>query len=437
MRTRSYCLFISLLLLLWPGDAALAQQRADDFQLWQQHHISRIAPTEVRHADLKKYLDELRSYGLQVREVGRSVGGREIYEMEFGRGPFKVFLWSQMHGDEPTATSALIDLYAFLLRNRDLPLVKAIEARLTLRAVPMLNPDGAELFQRRNLQHIDINRDARRLATPEGRLLKRLRDEWKPDLGFNLHNQNTRTAVGDTGKQATISLLAVPYDEYGNDNPGRILSKRVCAVIHEALAPAIYGQIARYDDSFNPRAFGDLVSKWGTPVVLIETGGWHGHSEMELVQLNFVALVATLRSLADESIKKANPAVYDSLKYNAGGRIYDLIIRNVTIINSGAQGPAAPFKADIGINTERARRQEPRSQIQEVGDLASHTGLETFDGANFVVTVAGGQARPGAEAVLYFYERRRAEKIDWRSADLVKRYPPDRIYRAGGWVSGN
>ncbi len=68
-----------------------------------------------------------------------------------------------------------------------------MEQAVTIRAVPMLNPDGAELFQRRNLQFIDINRDALALATPEGKLLKKLRDEWQPDIGFNLH---TRTNLG-------------------------------------------------------------------------------------------------------------------------------------------------------------------------------------------------------------------------------------------------
>ena len=41
--------------------------------------------------------------------------------------------------------------------------------------VPMLNPDGAEAYKRRNMQDIDINRDAVNLATPEARLLKKLR----------------------------------------------------------------------------------------------------------------------------------------------------------------------------------------------------------------------------------------------------------------------
>ena len=38
--------------------------------------------------------------------------------------------------------------------------VKRILSALTLYVVPMLNPDGAERYQRRNAQNIDLNRDA-------------------------------------------------------------------------------------------------------------------------------------------------------------------------------------------------------------------------------------------------------------------------------------
>src|SRR4029453_16601221 len=103
--------------------------------------------------------------------------------MTVGSGPFRVLLWSQMHGDEPTATAALFDVFDYLSRHRNEPLVQRLLSQLTLHVVPMLNPDGAERFQRRNAQSIDINRDALRLQTPEGRALKALRDRLNPQVG--------------------------------------------------------------------------------------------------------------------------------------------------------------------------------------------------------------------------------------------------------------
>ena len=44
--------------------------------------------------------------------------------MTFGTGPFVVLMWSQMHGDEATATSALFDLYEYLHRHRGEPAVQ-------------------------------------------------------------------------------------------------------------------------------------------------------------------------------------------------------------------------------------------------------------------------------------------------------------------------
>ena len=95
-------------------------QTAENFaSIWEKEHISKIFPSDVRHADLKKYLEQLKKTGLKVDEVGRSGANREIYQVEFGKGPLKVFMWSQMHGDEPTATSALIDMLAFLQKKQE------------------------------------------------------------------------------------------------------------------------------------------------------------------------------------------------------------------------------------------------------------------------------------------------------------------------------
>ena len=64
------------------------------------------------------------------------------------------------------------------------------------------------------------------------------------------------------------------FDEARSGSPGRTLTKKVCAVIRDALEPFASGQIGRYDDEFEVRAFGDNLTLWGTPVVLIETGPW-------------------------------------------------------------------------------------------------------------------------------------------------------------------
>src|SRR5215203_6750964 len=104
-----------------------AQSPKDFAEIWEKHHISNILPSNVRHKDLQKYLTELKEIGLKTEEVGRSFGNREIYQIEWGKGATRVFLWSQMHGDEPTATSALLDMFAYLQKYGDKKWVKKFE----------------------------------------------------------------------------------------------------------------------------------------------------------------------------------------------------------------------------------------------------------------------------------------------------------------------
>ncbi|HXG82693.1 MAG TPA: M14 family zinc carboxypeptidase [Pyrinomonadaceae bacterium] len=426
--------FLLVFSLLFLTNAVAYAQNAEDFaKIWDKQHITVMPASQVRHKDLQKYLSELKSTGLKIEEVGRSNANREIYQVEWGTGATKVFMWSQMHGDEPTATSALIDMLAFLQKNRNKGWVKELEKALTIRAVPMLNPDGAELFQRRNLQGIDINRDARALQTPEGRLLKKLRDDWQPDIGFNLHNQNALTTVGKSNRQATISLLAVSGDPNGKSNAGHLRSRRISSVMTGALENFIKGNIGRYDDTYNPRAFGDMISAWGTPVILIETGALHGKDEMFLIRLNFVAYLAALKSIVDKSEQKANPNVYDTLPFNDSGNLYTAIFRKANIVNF-AQTEIV-FTGDVAINAERRRAgQIAPTSVQEIGDLSIVSGLDEYDASDFYLVPKNGLLKIGSPGEFLFYKKSR--RINWKSVDLEKAFPPDAIFRNGKWEKG-
>jgi tetratricopeptide (TPR) repeat protein len=360
--------------------------------VWDREHVSSPVSPLVDHAEVERRVTALRQApgGLfRVEEVGKSVEGRSINLVTAGRGPMPVLLWSQMHGDEPTATSALFDLFEYLQRRRDEPMARQILDRLTLYAIPMLNPDGAERFQRRNAQGIDINRDALLLQTPEGRILKDVRDRYKPQVGFNLHNQNWRTSVGRPPRPAAISLLAVAYDEPRTENEGRVLTKKLSAVIREAIEPLAPGRIGRYDDEFEVRAFGDNVTLWGTPVVLIETGPWPApQPDPPLVRLNFVALVAALDALASGRVHEADPRRYDSLPENES-RLFYILVRGATIV-TGTGVP--PFTGDIGINaSRRVRTVDGERQlrlplaIDDLGDLRVFGGLEEIEATGLTV----------------------------------------------------
>jgi hypothetical protein len=326
----------------------------------------------------------------QVEEIGRSIEGRSLNHVWFGHGPYHVMLWSQMHGDEPTATAALFDVFEQFRRHRDEPAFARMLDRLTIHVVPMLNPDGAERVQRRNAQGIDINRDALRLQTPEGRALKALRDRLNAPVGFNLHNQGWRTSAGKTGQPASISLLSVAFDTALTESPGRLLTKRIAAIIRDALEPLAPGRIARYDDEYEVRAFGDNLTKWGTSVVLIETGPWPAaEPDPYLVRLNFVALMTALDALATGRVDRADKRRYESLPINQTDDLFYLLIRNATVIPGNG---VAPFIADVGVVASRAVRTVDGSRlvrmvarIEDLGDLHTTSGLESVDGTGLAV----------------------------------------------------
>ena len=410
-----------------------AQTSAELSEIWEKEHVSNIPPSNVRHKDLKVYLEGLKKSGIKVAEVGRSFSDREIYQAEFGKGPLKVFLWSQMHGDEPTATSAVVDLLAILQKNRDKDWARKIENKLTIRFVPMLNPDGAEAYIRRNMQGLDINRDALSLRSPEARLLKRLREEWSPEIGFNLHNQNALTTAGNTYKQAAISFLVVFGDARKTSNPGHERNKRLVSAMIQAIHGYIPGNIGLYDDGYTPTAFGDSFSAWGTPVILIETGALHDKSEMFLVKMNFIAIATALKLLADGSEKNVSPVAYDQLPHNTSGRLFYFIFRNASVVNSAR--PNNVVITDIGANTVRRRAEFTSPTIvSRLGDLSAFTGLQEFDASNFYVVGRFQSLAADNFAEILFYRKDR--QIDWAAVDLEKTFPPDAIFSLGKWVKG-
>jgi hypothetical protein len=376
-------------------------------RMWDAEKVSSPLSPLVDHAEVRQRVMAIRDSGsplFRVKEEGRSVENREIWSVSFGRGPFVVLMWSQMHGDEPTATSALFDLYEYIRLHAQEPAVAHLLDRLTVYTVPMLNPDGAERFQRRNVQNIDVNRDALDLATPEARILKSLRDSLNPKVGYNLHNQNWRTSVGPPLKGAAISLLSVAYDEARSMNDGRVLTKRLGAVIRDSIEPYAQGRIGRYDDSFEPRAFGDQLTLAGTPVLLIETGPWPDvNPDPMLVRLNYIALVRSLHALADGSVHQADTARYDSLPENRGGGFHT-VIRGARVTRKEGD---APQLTDIGLVGVRRVRVEDGKRtavlnltIGGTGDFTEAATLFDLDGAGKLLVPLSQGAIAGDELAL-------------------------------------
>lgn len=330
----------------------------------------------------------------QIEKVGESFEGRPIQMIKIGNGKKKVLLWTQMHGDEPTATMASFDIFNFIEGRNDGfdSFRKNLLDNTTLYFVPMLNPDGAERYQRRTVQGIDMNRDAAARQTPEAVILKGLVDRLKPDFGFNLHDQLPRYSAGRSAKVATISFLATSYNYELSINPVRERSMQLIVGMNKILQKYIPGQVARYADDHEPRGFGDNVQKWGTTLVLIESGGYLGDPEKQYIrQLNFMAILSALDKIADNSLTKENREEYYSIPEN-GRWIYDLVVRNATVKQSGKS-----FTADLGINRNEINYANASkffyySKVEDFGDLHPQFGSEEIDAAG--LTIEKGKIYP-------------------------------------------
>jgi hypothetical protein len=224
----------------------------------------------IRFKDIK-YLFEKYETIFKVTQIGASEEEIPIYQLKIGTGEKKILVLSQMHGNESTGTKALFDLFNCFLTTSENEIKIILEA-CTLVFIPMLNPDGAEVYTRVNANNIDLNRDAVNRKAKESQLLRSVLEDFHPHFCFNLHDQRTIFNVENTKNPATISFLAPSEDETRALTKGRIETMNVIVAMNAMLQQIIPNGVGRYTDAFYPTATGDNFQKLGYNTVLIESG---------------------------------------------------------------------------------------------------------------------------------------------------------------------
>jgi len=350
------------------------------FEGYANYKEESVSSKFITHRLLKTLIEKLPKNLFTVAEVGKSVEGKSIFSIKIGNGKEKVLIWSQMHGNENTATIALLDIFNFLSADDSFDdFRKTIFSELTLYFVPMLNPDGADKYKRENAIGIDLNRDAIRLVSPEAKILKKLHKQIQPDFSFNLHDQDNKYTVGKSSKSAVISFLAPPFNYEREINYVREKTMQVIANIKNAMSEFISEHIGRYSNEYEPRAFGDNFVKWGTSSILIETGGWKYDEKKQFRRkLNFTAILTGLGSIATKNYELQSIKDYNDIPENKK-HLFDVLLKNLFCIVNDKQ-----FKIDIGITlTEKldtaANSFYYVSEIEEIGDLTGFAGYSEID----------------------------------------------------------
>ena len=236
-----------------------------------------------------------------------------------------------MHGNESTTTKAVFDLLNYLKEEeKD---TRRMLQMCTIKIIPMLNPDGAEVYTRFNANSIDLNRDAQELSQPESKILRKAYNDFKPDFCFNLHDQRTIFSAGNTPNPATISFLAPAADSQRTVTKSRLISMKIIAGMYQYLTTLIPNQIGRYDDGFNLKCVGDTFQVLGTPTILFEAGHFQNDYEREHTRFYiFRALWKAIQLIINDSLSSHSSKQYYDIPENEK-RFLDIIIKNVHLMH--------------------------------------------------------------------------------------------------------
>jgi hypothetical protein len=337
-QTRHIGRLIFYVLLLF-GNGIFAQSSFFDFISMHEEIKEPVMNTRFfKHQEvdslIMQYVDQ---YGFSERLLGQSVEGRNIRMLTVGKGRRSVLLWTQMHGDEPTATMAVFDILRFFGSNMGNEAWKSLVLdELTLHIIPMLNPDGSAVFKRRNALDIDLNRDAQDKLTPEARILWKASQDVQAVFGFNLHDQSPYYTVGESGLQTQIAFLAPPYmanPDSLNDN--RANAMRLIAMLDRQLQQIIPGKVARFSDEYEVRAFGDQFQATGMSTILIESGGDQTESAKQYNRkLHFAMLLQAFEHIARKTYLYEGLANYYSIPPNRRNAV-DILLKNVVMEDKG------------------------------------------------------------------------------------------------------
>lgn len=355
---------------------------ASDYTLYREEDFSdRWLRPHVLQTKLEKFENHPE---LDLQIIGHSDENHPIHQIQWGTGAINILCWTQMHGNEPTATMAVIDLLNFLIaKDQYSNYCHWLQQHICLRIIPMLNPDGAEQFSRRNAMQIDPNRDALVQQTAEIKTLLSVVNSFKPHWCFNLHDQRNIFAAGNTSNTATISFLAASPDVERSLNKARSSAMQLIGKMTNVLQQGIPEHIGRYTDEFYPRALGEYFHHRNIPCVLIESGAFKDDPLRDVARkYNFISLIEAFRAIVSGDYGESDVEAYNQIPENHN-HMLDVVIRGCEVINNDQI-----ISMDIGLLYEEkpnfeTGKLERHLLIQDIGDLSFQHGIIEVEGGRF------------------------------------------------------
>lgn len=311
--------------------------------------------------------------GFSYDILGQSEQKKPIYGVTFGSGSIKILVWSQMHGNESTCTKAIFDaIFSF----EKLGLM-SLSKQITLKIIPILNPDGASNYTRLNSNDVDLNRDATNLSQSESRILDHIFSLFQPHFCFNMHDQRTIFSAGDSPYSATVSFLSPSEDIQKSITPTRQAAMAIINQMNEVLQQFIPNQIGRYSDEFNINCVGDKFQSKGVPTILFEAGHFkNDYNRDETRKFILLAFLKGIKLIANGIGKKNALKQYLDIPENKS-LFFDILIKNAVNSNNDSKN-----LHDIGISFEEILMNGQIyfvPKISKQGDLSSYFGHKIID----------------------------------------------------------
>ena len=341
-----------------------------DYEQWKENYNLRYFPSE----QVENIIFQ-RNYSHEV--IGFSFQNRKIYKLSEGTGKFKILFWCQMHGNETTATKALFDIWNLL--NSENEIVKELLNNVSIDFIPQLNPDGANIYSRRNAAGIDLNRDFLKEQSPEIKVLKQLVDKEKYDFLFNMHDQRTIFHPKNSNKPATLSFLAPSTDNTKNFPENHKKAVQLISCMISELTTFIPDQIARFSDEFYPKATGDNFQKAGYTTILMECGHYPlDYQRNNTRKFTALAILSALNAVLNADYQTVSDNFYYQTPVN-DQKFFDILYKGIKLKNE-----SSTIITDMGIQFEEilelgAKEIIFKAKIAEIGDLLDNFGHEFYD----------------------------------------------------------
>jgi Zinc carboxypeptidase len=284
------------------------------------------------YADVVRVLDRIErtSKGrVTVASAGTSGEGRELLYATVGTGPTTFWLQARIHGNELHSTEAVLQILDHLASGD--PQARLIREQLTVVAIPMYNPDGAEANIRQSTtpNRIDLNRDWENFAQQESVAFWRLWRDVAPELALDLHHMGEAPVVDGTNDLNQFQIGARSIDPSRMTAEQWMTNRQMAMVSVDALDQFGLANVAHYpliditNAALSRMLMGGTAPAGEQPVAQTPTRGAIFYevrsvgqkSNGQLERLFTIPTMAVLTAAADGSLDSYDISGYTSLPF--------------------------------------------------------------------------------------------------------------------------